>query len=203
MKCSKMKKVSAFFSIGLLTSLPVQANEPCFASSGNITKVEFEHNIPQNYLFPQNGFTEKQFLEKVSDSPCSNRIKRKVYEISKESNINPFLIMSIIEIESTCNTRATSSVGARGLMQIMPSAEQEYRRITGQTFRASKYDIDYNIRVGTVYLKHLIDVYNQDLHSALVHYNAGGRLHRRAQVSGGIVCSRYSNNVVMKANSFI
>lgn len=100
-----------------------------------------------------------------------------VSEISAAANENsvpaPY-IASIIMAESSYRPDAVSSVGARGLMQIMPD--------TG-VWIASKYHEDFdpddlfvpgvNIKYGAWYLGFLMDRYGGDMRCATAAYHAG------------------------------
>ena len=71
---------------------------------------------------------------------------------SQCKNINPKLLISLILIESMANHNAISSVGATGVMQLMP-------------FHLDKYikepTIDEHIMEGLTYLKYLINNYGE------------------------------------------
>ena len=60
-------------------------------------------------------------------------------------------------------------------MQIMPIAEREAREVCQITGEGSLTDIHYNVRVGTCFLSHLLDMYRGRVDLALAHYNGGGR----------------------------
>lgn len=91
--------------------------------------------------------------------------------ISKNSNdLDPLLIQSIIWVESSFDKNAVSSLGAFGLMQIMPSTavwlkkkfslEEDFKNPEG------------NIIYGIVYLRFLKDLYG-DIDKAIMAYNIG------------------------------
>lgn len=83
------------------------------------------------------------------------------------------MIVSVIAIESEGNPRATSPVGARGLMQLMPSTAK-YLGVKDST------DPFQNILGGTKYLKKLEDQYGfEDTQEALIAYNMGPARARR------------------------
>jgi len=75
------------------------------------------------------------------------------------------LVLAIIETESSYNPRAESSLGAQGLMQLMPHMQREYNV-------EDPFDIDQSIRGGVSFLKHLLDTYPDRTH-AIAAYNAG------------------------------
>jgi soluble lytic murein transglycosylase len=91
-----------------------------------------------------------------------------------EKEVDAALIAAVIYSESKFDD-ATSSAGARGLMQITPEAANEIERLSGGTsFRIDDLsDPEINIRYGTFLLRELLDRYNGDEAAALAAYNAG------------------------------
>jgi len=91
-----------------------------------------------------------------------------------EKNVDAALIAAVIYSESKFS-EATSSAGARGLMQITPEAAKEIERLSGgTTFKLSDLsDPEINIRYGTFLLHELLERYEGDEVAALAAYNAG------------------------------
>lgn len=98
-----------------------------------------------------------------------------VYKYSEENDIDPLLTFAIIKAESNFDTNATSSSGAIGLMQLMPSTAQEVGERVGTDVVVKEilYDPEENIKIGTSYYKHLLDKYKNSYLVALAAYNAG------------------------------
>ncbi len=73
------------------------------------------------------------------------------------------LVYAMIYQESRCNPNAVSPVGARGLMQLMPShgAAEAYQWLTGKTIKSydlkSLHDPETNILLGTAYTRMQMD----------------------------------------------
>jgi soluble lytic murein transglycosylase-like protein len=93
-------------------------------------------------------------------------IDEAVSRIAAEHSLPPQLIHSVIKVESNYNTRATSSKGALGLMQLIPATARRFG--VGDAFNAVE-----NIQGGAKYLRYLLDLYNGDYPLALAAYNAG------------------------------
>jgi soluble lytic murein transglycosylase len=93
---------------------------------------------------------------------------------STEKGVPADLIAAVIYAESRFRDQ-TSHAGARGLMQITPSTAREIEKLSGgQTFKQQDLaDPDLNIRYGTFYLRHLLNVYGGNEVAAIAAYNAG------------------------------
>ncbi len=85
------------------------------------------------------------------------------------------LAMAIARQESELYARAQSSVGARGLMQVMPDTAREVANEIGIEFSRNRLlsDWRYNARLGTAYLAGLIEDYDGSYLLAVAAYNAG------------------------------
>ncbi len=82
--------------------------------------------------------------------------------------VDPVLVASVINAESSFDKNKVSSKHAIGLMQLLPSTAQS---ITKQKI-IDLYDPATNILLGVKYLAYLIDKFN-DVDTALFAYNAG------------------------------
>jgi soluble lytic murein transglycosylase len=93
---------------------------------------------------------------------------------ANEKDVPADLIAAVIYAESKFRDQ-TSEAGARGLMQITPDTARIIERLSGgETFVIEDLgNPDINIRYGTFYLRHLLDVYEGNEVAALAAYNAG------------------------------
>lgn len=113
----------------------------------------------------------------LKSSTGSAEIDAAIQKYANKYGVDANLIRSIIKAESDFNPNCTSSVGAQGLMQLMPENSRYY----GVT---DPYDIDQNINAGTQLLKQYLNMYNGDTQMALAAYNAGpGTLKTRGVTS--------------------
>jgi soluble lytic murein transglycosylase len=94
---------------------------------------------------------------------------------AKVHRLDPYLVAGLIRQESEFSPRAVSSAGARGLMQILPVNGRELGRTlkAGNVRPASLFIPDLNVRLGTFYLRSLIDAYDGSVEEGLAAYNAG------------------------------
>ena len=89
--------------------------------------------------------------------------------------VDPAYVYGLIRQESRFVTDARSSVGASGLMQVMPATARWTARKLGLTdFQAGQLgNGDTNLAIGTGYLKLLLDSFNGSMPLATAAYNAG------------------------------
>jgi len=88
---------------------------------------------------------------------------------------DPFLVAAVIREESVYNPAAVSSAGALGLMQVMPQTGQQIAARLGLAgfTRERLFEPCYNILLGSSYLVHLADKFDNDLIRMVAAYNAG------------------------------
>jgi soluble lytic murein transglycosylase len=83
-------------------------------------------------------------------------------------------VAAIIMAEFSYNPEAVSSVGAMGLMQIMPETGQWIAGKLGETYdQSAMFDPVTSIRYGTWYLGFLLERYDGDITCATAAYHAG------------------------------
>lgn len=88
-------------------------------------------------------------------------------------------VYGLIRQESRFMPTANSSVGARGLMQIMPGTARWTARRLNMPKKLDLADLETNVSLGTGYLKMLYDAFGGNYIAATAAYNAGPR---RAQI---------------------
>jgi len=107
-----------------------------------------------------------------------------VVDEAHRQHLDLALVMAVMHVESRFYNFAISPVGAVGLMQILPSTGEELARREGVPWRGSQtlLEPDTNVRLGTAYLRELLNRYDGDLQAALAAYNWGpGHVDRRIQ----------------------
>ena len=91
-----------------------------------------------------------------------------------EGGAEPAFSLAIARQESNFDPSARSNVGARGMMQLMPSTAAILARRMGVSYSAERlYDADYNVRLGSTYLQKMIDDMGGSYVMAAASYNAG------------------------------
>ncbi len=96
-------------------------------------------------------------------------IESYIEEAATKQRLEPALLRALIRVESNFNHKATSRVGAKGLMQIMPLTAEELGNKKALDHRNPRA----NILAGTQYLRTLINQFRGDLKLAIAAYNAG------------------------------
>ena len=94
--------------------------------------------------------------------------------------LDPAYVYGLIRQESRFVVDARSSVGASGLMQLMPATARWTARKIGLAFSADTItDRDVNLKIGTGYLKLVLDDFDGSQLMAAAAYNAGPNRSRR------------------------
>ncbi|MFB2838373.1 transglycosylase SLT domain-containing protein [Floridanema evergladense] len=91
---------------------------------------------------------------------------------AQKHQLNPLLVTALMRQESRFETDIRSVAGAVGLMQIMPATG----KWVAQQISVKDYNLENpndNIRLGTWYLDHTHDTYNNNSLLAVASYNAG------------------------------
>lgn len=85
-----------------------------------------------------------------------------------------WLVAGIIRQESAFDPRATSPVGASGLMQLMPATAREVADRLDASYPADGlYDPEFSIELGAAYLAQLIKMFDGNVELAVASYNGG------------------------------
>jgi hypothetical protein len=170
-KCSR--KISGLVtSLGLLIASPskestiVASHEPSTSQASDIETCEGLCGRQPSSETTLGQFLESEIanrVERVSNRSWTlvsrvrfaRELSRSIAEASYEHDIDPFLILAIVEVESRYNTMAIGSVGERGLMQIRPSTARWIVKPDSSIFNCDLHDVRCNILTGTLYLVQL------------------------------------------------
>lgn len=127
---------------------------------------------------------EQILIQSVDSRSQSNakKITKFVFNISKELEIDPFLIFSIIWTESDFKPRAKSNKGAYGFMQIMPNTKKFIKKYYSKTFPILEKKLKdnllnkeerENIILGSLYIKFLLKEFQNNPYITIAAYNMG------------------------------
>lgn len=120
-----------------------------------------------------------------------------ITEQAQLHNLDPLLIIALIQVESTFNTNAQSHKGAKGLMQLLPDTASYINKKTdkGIPENSNLFDAETNISLGTAYMEYLLNKTNGNLEYALAAYNMGPANMFRAKRENRLP-KAYSNKVL-------
>lgn len=102
----------------------------------------------------------------VKDPEQRMDLLRRIHRAATQADLQPEIVLALIEVESHFNRFAISRVGAQGMMQVMPFWKKEIGR-PGDNLT----DIDTNLLYGCTILKHYLKRSNGRLIEALARYN--------------------------------
>lgn len=172
-KCSCESSNSSFdmAMISLLEAVSTTNSQKNINININISSEDLENILGLDTLTSSQNSSKVEVTSK--DEDVNTTIESAIKQSAKKYGVDENLIKSIIKVESNFDSNAVSSVGAKGLMQIMPF---NYNSL-GIT---DPFNIEQNIEGGTKYIKKCLDMYNGDAQMALAAYNGGsGRMASR------------------------
>ncbi len=102
----------------------------------------------------------------IKDEETRLSILKQAHLEASRANLQPELVLAVIEVESNFDSYAISSAGAQGIMQVMPFWLKEIGRPDDNLIV-----LKTNLRMGCTILKYYMDMENNDLHKALARYN--------------------------------
>lgn len=117
-----------------------------------------------------------------------SEIRTMVEEMAPGFNLDPKLVLAVIQVESAYQTKAVSSANAQGLMQLIPATAERF----GVRDAFNPKD---NIRGGMTYLRWLLRKFEGDVTKTVAAYNAGENAVLRY---GGVPPYRETRNYVRK-----
>ena len=110
----------------------------------------------------------------VKDEETRLLMLKQIHLEAARSELQPELVLALIEVESHFDSYAISKSGAQGMMQIMPFWLDEIGRPDDNLI-----DMKTNLRMGCTILKYYMKMENNNLHKALARYNgsAGSKVY--------------------------
>lgn len=125
-----------------------------------------------------------------------------VLKYSEEFEVDPVLVFSVIKVESNFQPRATSNVGARGLMQLMNDAYDwvKFRLDDDSESFDDMYDPEINIKYGSYYLSFLMERYDGSIDLTAAAYHCGMGLVDSWLEDGTISAENFDVNDIPEEN---
>ncbi|WP_271008153.1 lytic transglycosylase domain-containing protein [Paucibacter sp. B51] len=115
---------------------------------------------------------------------------------AREAGLDPAFVYGLIRQESRFIADARSSVGATGLMQVMPATARWTAKKAGLSYSPELMKTqDFNLRIGTHYLKLVLDDFGGSYAMAAAAYNAGPGRPRRWRDGPVLEAAIWAENV--------
>lgn len=199
-------KASVWVLAALCLSLPLKAGAAVYSYKDEQGRL-FLTDCPPNKRYKIIVTTKKEReapdnpAKEYFSSPVSSRsfmlpndetFSEYINEAAQAHSLDPYLIKSVIKVESDFDPSARSSKGAKGLMQLIPSTA----RLVGCN---DVFNPKQNIMGGASYLRMLINRFDGDIERALAAYNAGPG---NVEKYNGIPPFRETKNYVRKVKHY-
>ena len=113
------------------------------------------------------GEMSHRLLKKIPDKATRIDFLETAWYESKRAGLDPAMVLGLIQVESAFRKYATSIVGARGFMQVMPF----WSRVIGDGDAKKLFNMPTNLRYGCSILRMYVDIENGNLFLALGRYN--------------------------------
>lgn len=117
---------------------------------------------------------------------------------AQSQELDPAWVYGVMRQESAFITDARSSAGALGLMQLMPETGKRTAQLLNTPLRSVNelLNVDKNIRLGSAYLRRVLDANNGDQVLATASYNAGpARVRQWLPSDGALPADVWVDNV--------
>ena len=159
------------------------------ALSASLAVALTSHLLMRAYLTRRVRFHQEE--QQAIDRQYPLEYRDLILKQSREFNLSPALIASVIRNESSFRPSAESSVGARGLMQLMPdTASWIAHKLRMDDYSLEKlYDPEVNVRLGSWYLNYLSSLFAGDPLCVICAYHAG-----QGEIKGWLSNPLYSSN---------
>jgi len=169
-----------------LAQAGAQREETLADDVASIMRQSVEHASPPYLVFDRATDAQRWLNEMsarltrfINNELYRRRLLTMIQYEATRADLNPQMVLGLIEVESAFRQYAVSNVGAKGLMQVMPF----WQRYIGNESH-NLFDIRTNLRYGCTILRHYSNLENGNLHRALARYN------------GSLGSNRYPNAVI-------
>jgi soluble lytic murein transglycosylase-like protein len=108
-------------------------------------------------------------LTRLSSGECELIIRD-----SKNSKLDPFIVLGVLKTESNFDPYAVGLSGERGLGQLMENTAMPVANNLGYEYDPEKlFNPEYNIELTITQLSYLYNLYDKDINKTLTAYNRG------------------------------
>ncbi|MET3138980.1 soluble lytic murein transglycosylase-like protein [Undibacterium sp. GrIS 1.2] len=113
------------------------------------------------------GEMSDRLKRRIPDAKTRQELLEAIWYESKRAGLEPAMVLGLIQVESAFRKYATSVVGARGFMQVMPF----WSKTIGDGDAQKLFQMQTNLRYGCSILRLYIDMEAGNLYLALGRYN--------------------------------
>lgn len=194
----KLFWVSLFgvLSSGVATAATQQYQDISLANRQELRQKFYSANTINSFRDVQHavGWISQQsysLRNKIPDERNRRELLRMIHYEATRYQLDPDMVLALIEVESGFNRFALSHVGASGLMQVMPF----WKGLIGQN-TDSLFEAQTNLRYGCIILRHYLDIENNNLERGLARYNGslGSNVYPNMVLSVWKAKYRYASN---------
>lgn len=163
---------------------------------------------PQTTKVVKEPSLEDRAKEISEGTPLDYKSALILLEYAEEYDLNPSLILSVIEVESNFNQWEVGSSKDRGFMQIIPSTEKwlakDFGKEIGLNYNPDRiFDPEYNIGLAAAYLNLLKENYGDNYDRILSEYNRGPSNLKRYYQKHGTYSTSYSRKVLKAEEKYL
>ena len=110
-------------------------------------------------------FVETPIFRRLESHPNVKRYEPLIARYAKEQNVDAALVKAMVAVESGYEPTAVSPKGALGLMQVIPETAARYGLADDakRTVEQKLFDPATNLRIGTRYLRDLLELFAHDV----------------------------------------
>ena len=132
--------------------------------------------LMETYLYTQEKARQTAHQQLLTEHPLPEQYLQAIEQAAQANNVKPAFLAAIILCESSYRRDAQSSVGARGLMQVMPETGAW---IAGKLNEEGSFSTDllydplFNIKYGSWYIGYLSQLFSGDPILVASAYHAG------------------------------
>lgn len=194
--------LSLFLLVGIPVLIALYFEPPALSNEEfpSLSQVkEFHLKLESSYQF--SFFTLQKIFKDRLPKPYKKQsasLAKTLLKVCQETGIPVDLALSLIAVESSFRPESQSSVGAHGLLQVVPSTGEFWARKLGIPWLGlpTLRNPHTSIRIGLHYLSFLLKRFRGNLKNALLAYNLGPTRLRRMQGAGDRIPQFYVRRVL-------
>lgn len=141
------------------------------------------------------------------ETPLTLESSLYLIEYCDRYQVDPALVLSVIEVESNFDATAVGSSRDRGLMQIIPSTEKWLARNFGTELGLpynpeNIFEPEYNLGLAIRYIAYLSHSHDGDTHRALSEYNRGSKNLAKYYQNFNTYQTSYSKSILSRVDKY-